>query len=485
MTRRTETKRYDEQSAKQDMLKSPRRQELLLGGIVLLAYLLVFGGLAACETITDGKTLISNIPWGIDAAVLSGIIILVAGGAILPKLHRRQCLRIIRGEDSFSELHFYAYMRVSPIVIAAPLLGMAVLNIVILSEAFGQRLTAAHRFANTLGHILIAFALLYHRLPNCRRSIKYGALFTGMATNSVVNTITMVAGPYIDSDYVSYYLEVSHVEVNWPVYLFYLSISVLSPIVMLLVMQRWLKPESPLYPGERSTHLAFRFYRFAMRYGPGGFLQTVFFILLRLIPFVGDFYWAARIWTKQRLAQTPVLFLRSFAHKSTGLIFGNIVLPALYRRAVVVTLVHPSQTGAELNQLVHMAWTPSIFSVPNERWEEWFKRRLSTALAVVVDATVLTPSTEWELKTAASVVGADRVAVLAPKGLRKYLSNCTLIEFSSDDPKAARPAVEQWMDGVMARVFETALPAKRARPKKTKKKTRHPARSLKRNRLPL
>ena len=70
-------------------------------------------------------------------------------------------------------------------------------------------------------------------------------------------------------------------------------------------------------------------HRWAMASGPGPGLQTFVWTVLRLVPFVGDFFFAARICAKERLARAPVLYLRSFSDGAAATLLARAVSPAL------------------------------------------------------------------------------------------------------------------------------------------------------------
>jgi hypothetical protein len=241
-------------------------------------------------------------------------------------------------------------------------------------------------------------------------------------------------------------------------------LSPLFAIFVFLWLRRRIAPDLPLKHGEPATLRALSWYDFAMSMGPGPGIATLVWTLLRAVPFVGDMYFAARIWSKDRLSHSPVLVLRSFSNPGTARLIAKAVAPALGEHAVLVALVHPSQTSAALNAGTHDAWMPLTLGQTNERWREWFRWHLRSALAVVVDASIMGESTAWELATALEVLGRERVAVLVPSGGAQAFPGLMTFEYTHERPAALRFELSKWIRWLIFHGFKSGvqLPAAQA-----------------------
>jgi hypothetical protein len=318
--------------------------------------------------------------------------------------------------------------RVSPYAVIVPSLLSLPLGIVML--AFGKKGMA---LGAGVGIFLSIFAFVYHRLPNCRRSVKYGTFYLG----SSLYTAAKMADLF------------EHSGQSDGIALLALF-SPMSLVLIYFVLNRRIRPDEPLRRGDAATSRALGWYRWAMASGPGPGLRTFVWTVLRFIPFVGEFYFAARICAKERLARAPVLYLRSFSDGAAATLLARAVSPALGRTCVLAALVHPTQSRAALHEGTHDAWAASSFVVGNERWQAWIVERLNESLAAVVDATILSAHTQWELERASEILGPSRVAVLVPRGTpMEDLPASVIFSYDPDDPRPLADPLRQWIDNVV------------------------------------
>ena len=118
---------------------------------------------------------------------------------------------------------------------------------------------------------------------------------------------------------------------------------------------------------------------------------------------------------------------------------------------MLAALVHPAQSRAALHKGTHEAWAASSFVVGNERWQAWIVERLKESLAAVVDATILSTHTRWELERASEILGPNRVAVLVPqKGTpMEDLPASVVFSYDPGDPRTLADPLSQWIDNVV------------------------------------
>jgi hypothetical protein len=345
---------------------------------------------------------------------------------------RKQLKRVISGLGTAADVRPYEFVRVGLPSVIYPLLLAILLNLFIIFSA-PILILPILVLSTAFGFLSLMFAFIYHHVPNCRRSVKYAAFFTGSVLLS-----TVVA--------VLYRASYSSVSTSLP-----LIVSFLGPAfsaAVFLAIYQFIQPTKPLVPGEQSTRRALSWLRWTMSVGPGPGLGLLTFVIIRFLPIVGECFWAARIWSKERMAQMPVLFLRSFSHPAAPALLAKAVAPALSRTCVMVALVHPTQTSAALNRRTHEGWIPLTISVPNDRWQDWFLRQLSEALAVVVDASEFTPHLNWEIENSIRVLGRDRVAALVPIGQTVESLDCVIIEFEPKHPATAKRPLKRWIDQI-------------------------------------
>jgi hypothetical protein len=286
-----------------------------------------------------------------------------------------------------------------------------------------------------LGVLLIIFGLVYHRIPNSRRSVKYGSFLIG--SQSISAALLLDMNPPGDVRFFLWFFA----PLVW--------------ITVYTVFRYRLRPTLPLARGDRATWRVIRWHRWAMAIGPGHGIASLAWMMVRLIPLLGDCYWAVRICSKERLARSPVLYLRSFSSKESASLLADVVAPALVRTCALTSLVHPSQTNAALQSRVHPAWGASAFAVSDAQWQAWYVAQLETALAVIVDASDLSLSTAWELETAAAMLGPTRVAVLLPESSSPPAVNCTVLRYAPSRQWLAAEATK-WIDGVLVEQFGEA-----------------------------
>jgi len=424
----------NEAAARELALRAARRTEWQLLGFVALV------SLAGTVAVLLSAALMSSSSMAMWSLIVFLVFLLgtlmavplLAQNVIPVHFERMQLASIARGEHSLSSLAPYDFARVSPASIFLPigLIGPLALTTVIVSR--GPALVPLMAW---VGGTLLLFSFAYHRVPNSRRSVKYAAFQTGTGLLGAAWSFgkDLTAGTIVIT----------------------FALLIVS-IACFALMRDRLRPTEPLTAGDASTERAFRWRRWSMAYGPQPGWGQLLWLVMRAVPILGDVLWAARIYSKERLARAPVLYLRSFAYADSARILGEVVAPAASRVAVVAALIHPSQTTASLNQRTHEAWTPLTFGVSNDQWREWYLKELESALAVVVDAGVLSEHTRWELDNAGRILGRDRVMVVGPAGTVGLLPDYWVIEYDTADLRAARNSLTQWLERVVASSFGVA-----------------------------
>jgi hypothetical protein len=432
---------FAEIASRQKALQVARRVEWSLAACVLT----VVVGIALIWLLglklLFGAVLRSTTNWALLTVSLVLVLTTLIGALaltrrVVPLLFERAQLRsIIRGNDALSSMTPYELAAVSGAAVFVPLCLVGPFTVICIAVTHGDKSPVLALFS-FLGITCLLYAFAYHRVPNSRRSVKYGAFLTGSALfGSVLSVGDAKRGgdPY-----------------------FYAVLMFFMALVISFWMRIWLRPGQPLVAGEASTNRARRWRRRSMTYGPQPGAAQLVWLIIKAIPLFGDFMWAGRIWSKQRLAQAPVLFLRSFSHQDSALLLGKIVSPAISRVSVVAALVHPSQTAAALNAKTHDAWTPMTFGVANEVWQNWYLKRLTTAVAVVVDAGILSDATRWELEQALRVLGPHRVAVLTSKDSTLSLPGGTVFVYDVARPFHTMCVLSRWIDDVMDAMYGSA-----------------------------
>lgn len=311
-------------------------------------------------------------------------------GRYAPRLVERfQVAQAIRGASPTVGITAEAMNRVAvPVVVGPALLSIPlVVGAAVLGPGVGNLLSA-------VGLFLVYFTVAYHRLPNSRRAVKYLAYGLG--------SYLLVAGMYGRDHDISLFGLIA------------CSVSAVASISVFMFFRVRLRPDAQPAAADPSTARAFRWYRWAMSFGPGPGLATFIWAAARLLPFVGDTFWAARICSKQRLAKAPVIFLRSFSSDASAELLGNCVAPAIGGTCVVSALVHPLQTSIRLHRATHSAWTATSIVVGDVQWQSWIVQQFRKATAVVVDATVLSENLRWEIDEALRVLTPSAVTILVP-----------------------------------------------------------------------
>jgi hypothetical protein len=341
----------------------------------------------------------------------------------LPALFERRILGAALKAGHGVSISVYECARVHPLSIVIP--AAAAYPAAFLVPFYGAEMFF-------VGAFCFAFAFSYHNIPNSRRSIKYAVFFFGNVLVSV-DLGVLNAGNLAQSFLVECAIAT------------YVAIGTLVPFVITWIRTR---PTCPPVRGELSTVRALRAHRWTMHNGPDVGGATIAWWVLTYVPIFGHLYFASRICGKQRLAQIPVLFLRSFSNRAAAATLAKAVAPAVSRTGVLAALVHPSQTAAALNSSVHYAWGALALVQPNQSWQNWFVRQVHQSMAVVVDASELGESTAWELSVAVEVLGRDRVALLVRRGTPAPSCNCLIFEYDPTDYKALKKMLAAWIEWV-------------------------------------
>jgi hypothetical protein len=416
-----------------------RRTEFTLFCAILVLW--VTGALVAMHVVAPILTMLILVPFTGHYRIDSGdilvtrlfftaIALLVMPYALMrvltPRFERKQLEQAIRAASVAPDHQLRVFSHVNPWVVIVPPLLMLPLG-------FGMVIFPVAKLAYLLGAVILTFAYVYHNLPNCRRSTKYLAFVVGSSSISTA----LVFGKN---------------DVSVPA-LFWCAFCVLSWCAIFVVTWFRIQPQAALTRGEASTLLAINGYRKMMSWGPGPGAATLIWGILRCVPLLGDWFWSMRICCKEKLAQAPVLYLRSFSNPESSWVLGKAVAPAVGRTAVLATLVHPSQCSAALHRHTHPAWTATPYGVSNESWQDWYLRHLAGALAAIVDASVLTDSTRWELETAYKVLGRDRVAVISTNTDAHLFPGYLVFTYAADQPESLANPISHWIDWVVATVY--------------------------------
>jgi hypothetical protein len=238
-----------------------------------------------------------------------------------------------------------------------------------------------------------AFALLVlllHSMPNQRRASKYNALIVAGIAWQLAQSIK------------SRWTFVTPIEFGWQ----YAFLMVLGPAV-----HRMLRPSQAIHWLNSSWLL--RTYRLVMLLrGAGPLSFVVFAALSLLIPGFTVVYLTVRFLLLEKLFQTPVLYLRSFAEPDANDSFSKVLTPAVVSYLPLTGLVNQAQTGGSLNDRVHYAWRSRFHAVPDAFWQDWVLRQLPAAAGAIIDARTGTAGVVWELQAALRHMQRERVLLL-------------------------------------------------------------------------
>lgn len=360
-------------------------------------------------------------------AVSAPVISIWAANRFVPKLFEYVQFRLLQPAKPENAAVPSSLARVTAFTIFLPLFATPALMVLV---AIGGK--ALGQVAMGIGCFCLIYASVYNRIPNHRRDTKYFAYFIG--SSFVVAAPSGLVG------------DIS------PISLTLWLVNAASTSCLYVVFQRRLRPRQPLFADSHAL-AAFRWYRWCMSFGPGPGFATILWTVARVIPVVGDLFWVARICAKEKLSHAPVLFLRSFNSDVAAQNLTKGVIPAVSSRCVMSALVHQAQPGSRLNRMIHSAWTPTTVAVIDSEWQGWIVAQLRTAFAVVLDATMLSAATRWELEQATQIVGCDAVAVLVKSGQRGDFCNAVVFEYDEHEIARIQPALESWLDGVIDQRF--------------------------------
>ena len=154
---------------------------------------------------------------------------------------------------------------------------------------------------------------------------------------------------------------------------------------------------------------------------------------------------------RARSTHARILYLRSFAGADSARILREAVAPAVTSTGSLACLVHPSQKEAARASKPwgRAPWTTLGAGIADPDWRAWYLQQLESAMAVIVDAPFVSPSTQWEIDVARGALGRDRVAVIAPRGQGWHFPGFLVFEVRAERLPDLDAALARWIGWVL------------------------------------
>jgi hypothetical protein len=238
--------------------------------------------------------------------------------------------------------------------------------------------------------------------PNHSRQLKYSLVMASLPLPQLllIPSIALQASGHVHGADKTLLLVASAMGVlvtSWPV---------LVVTGIALLGRTWIKRSSkgppPMSPWERFV-FAFVHMRYA---GP------LFFICFLLSANVLLVMLAIRYVAVERFRYQPVVYLRSFHHKSAAEIFGRSIAPGMASLGVIKALVHDQQKGSVLLSNASIWQFGLIATVPDTHWQEWVTKDLARACLVIIDSSILTRGVQWEIDAALLYVKGENLLII-------------------------------------------------------------------------
>jgi hypothetical protein len=317
-------------------------------------------------------------------------------------------------------------------------------------------------FARVILHLVVPFgiaaAILLHYTPNLNRVLKYRILLaisyllpTLLAINPLENLMFSDFGRF-DTFGAPRFEPVSPYANNallWGPYLIWCAV----PFVIAIFSARHYMRAYFEAATSRNIEAKLRTrYRRAMSLGA----TLLFYFTLSLG--IAPFFLLRRFFIAERMAREPIVFLRSFQHRKSASLFGNVIAKVASRHGVVVGIAHATQTIGDLSSETSMVQQARLVTISDRQWRDWVKAQLSHATAIIIERSVGSEGVQWEIETALSMVEPSRIALLHEKGVPCADVGATFqleYELTAEGIRQARRALDQWL----ITVADTAGPA--------------------------
>lgn len=261
-----------------------------------------------------------------------------------------------------------------------------------------------------------------------RRRLKYDATLIGIwATASYF--ITMDGGN----------VSVGAVVIGVPLWI---------PLLSWIAHRSFIGSTSRKPPPERRARIGYAI----THYGLGSAGSIAGMVLLGSLPLLAAFvlfiFAIVRYFSAERLAQTPVVYLRKFMSSDVKDAFHALIKPAISPRRVLVGL-----TRAKDHRLLvtrRFGLSPArLFVAPDASWQEWVLRELRGAHCAVIDLTDLTNNLLWELDQARAYLPHENVVLLVNSAVPTPDAGRSAV-VSYDETKQGRRlairALRRWLD---------------------------------------
>jgi hypothetical protein len=298
--------------------------------------------------------------------------------------------------------------------------------------------------------ILILGGVFLHFTPGTSRRLKYELLVGGFSITAL-SLCGRVAGIILESGTVWTGVAYRQAVPNALQLTLVLSLWALTLLLLLVfgaLTYLWLWRTPGAVEDERPTPLMRRTYRRLMARGYGlalmgfsGLIQPLLMVYLVL-----------RYGLVERMAQNPIVYLRSFHHSEGPTAFGKIVMRVAPRYGVVIALAHGLQPESAFQAQTRLTERPKLSRVSDEIWQEWVERELARCSAVIIDGTGGTEGVAWELDRALTLVERHRIIVLQQEGTGSDLDPgiwCLKYELGDQQEKAARSALDDQLGDVV------------------------------------
>lgn len=125
----------------------------------------------------------------------------------------------------------------------------------------------------------------------------------------------------------------------------------------------------------------------------------------------------------ERLRDNPIIYLRSFHYTESPLVLGKILLPSILWFAPLLAVTHKLQPPEEIYSKITLHEVPTLYSVSNEKWQNWIEQCFSKASVIIIDCSVQSPGVMWELDLAKTILPKDRIIVIQNMNSQTVLSS--------------------------------------------------------------
>ena len=150
------------------------------------------------------------------------------------------------------------------------------------------------------------------------------------------------------------------------------------------------------------------------------------------------------------VSRRPILYFRSFSAPTVPTAFREIVIKGARRYGVLEGLVSDEQRASDLHAQAMEIVDHAHFAAANAtEWQRWVSWKLTSAAAVIIDATESSESVAWEINQAIATIGASRLVILysgEPPDLN-HVSVRYLLRYglSPAELKKARSELSAWL----------------------------------------